>query len=187
MSISISISDGMSGRLERAAQILGNRRRLNRAMAEGALPVVQNHFRSLSATNRNPYGARPRFWNRMLSSTKADSTESAAILRMPAEVGFRYRGGTLRPVKAKYLTIPARSESYGKSARDFNDLEPVAFDGPRGKMLALVQRNQTVITRAKSGKRKGEITKAKEIGGGVYFWLVRSVNIRGNKNLAHLN
>lgn len=154
------------------AVALGRRRELSERVAESVLPVVERNFVTLSATNRNKWGARGGFWNLMLSGTIAVATESAAMIRMPAPVRLRHLGGTVRPKKAKFLAIPARSEAYGKSPRQFNDLmfRPTA----RGGML--VRRHRTKLRK----KRGGGFQSGGEDGGEAMYFLVKEVTVRAN-------
>jgi len=79
---------------------------------------------------------------------------------------LRYFGGTVRPVRAKLLTIPAVPEAYGKSARDFPNLGFAILDGKP----ALVDKEPTFV---KAGKRiRGfGVTPVGQLGGRVFFWL----------------
>lgn len=174
MNLTIEKNDQATPFLNRARAVMKNQRPINQAMASGAIVLVQDKFRGLASTNRNPYGARGGFWNRMLSGTKAMADAQFAILRMPREVALRFHGGTVRPKTTKFLAIPARKEAYGKSPRDFNDLRfaVLPVGGP-----VLIQAAQTQITFNKARRvRRG----GKEIGGGVFFWLRRSVTVRGD-------
>lgn len=182
MSVTIEILDEAIPAVQRLGAALNSGERLNRAVSEAALPVFQGHFRGLASSNKNRFGTRGGFWNRMLSGTKAAATAEEAIVRMPREMALRYYGGTVTPKGgAKNLTIPARTEAYNKSARDFNDLRFVQF---RSGAKALVQRDQTKISYRKN-KRTGEtkLVRGKEQGGMVFYWLVPSATIRGNKDV----
>lgn len=186
MSVSgeISIDDKASPLLRRALQAVRTKRPLHQALASGAAREVQGHFRGLAATNKNRFGARSTFWRRMLAGTTAEADDQAGIVRMPPEVGLRYYGGTVRPVAAKALTIPATRQAYGKSARDFSDLEyrPIL----RGKLIgALVQRESTTVSFRPGGSAGGVSVRrgARTRGGKVFYWLVKSATIKPNKDL----
>lgn len=168
MSMEVSIS-GSSNEIDRAIAVLGSPVRVNKAISQGALPVVQNHFRGLAATNHNRFGVRSSFWNRMLAATKGDATAEAAIVRMPGEIALRFFGGTVTPKKAKFLAIPARAEAYGKSPRDFTDLR-----------FAVLPEGGPVLIRVvkKSGKSGKDI-----MGGEVMYWLRRQATIRANSEV----
>lgn len=185
LSLKIDLGDLRGGdprlaRIRRAAQ---NRRALHMAMASTvSAERVQPRFRELAATNRNPFGARGGFWNRMLAGTRARADQRGAYVDMPREVAQRAFGGTLRPTGGKkYLPIPARTEAYGKSPREFDNLRFVPF---KSGAKALVQRVELKVIRHKSGRKKGTIKEIQEIGGaGVLYWLVTSVTQRGQRDV----
>ena len=77
--------------------------------------------------------------------------------------GISSRTGQL----TKYLAIPARAESYGKTPGEFDDLEFV----PTRKGGMLVQALQTQITR---GKRKGDWSTT-TVGALAMYWLTPEV------------
>jgi hypothetical protein len=180
MSTAINIQGNAIQSLKRLSKVLKDDAQRNRAVAEAAVPVFQKHFRGMSSSNKNRLGARGGFWNRMLSSTVPVGTSEAAVVRMPREIALRYFGGTVTPKGgAKYLTIPARTEAYGKSARDFNDLRFVPF---KSGAKALVQRAQTRVSYRKDRKTgKTKAVRGRERGGLVFYWLVPSATIRGDK------
>lgn len=160
------VMTGDFGRLAGFAAGLKEARRFNAKVAAHALPLFEQNFLRLAGTNRNAFGVRGGFWNRMLSGTKAMATTEAAIIRMPREVRLRHRGGTVRPKVAKYLAIPQAAEAYGKSPRQFDDLRIIrvgnallavrhaAFPGRRdavrtvGTVLYVLVRSATIQPRA---------------------------------------
>ncbi len=160
--------------LDRLGLVLRSRKRVNRAVAAGALPVFQGRFRELSSSNRNPFGVRGGFWNRMLSGTRASADDDKATISMPGEMRLRYYGGTVTPKKGKFLSIPAREEAYGKSPREFDDLRFVPTS--RGGMLVKRYRG---MKKVKGEKRIAGNRSA----GNVFYWLVRSATIRGDPNV----
>ena len=181
MSLTIKISDGVSARLGQVATTLRDRRGANRAAAEGALPVIQNQFRGLSSSNRNRFGVRGGFWNRMLAGTSARADAQQGVVRMPREVALRYFGGIVTPKKSKFLAIPARAEAYGKSPRQFNDLRFQPFAGKPGGML--VQRDQTRVSYGRARKDGSRKVTTDAAGGGVFFWLVPMAIIKADRNV----
>lgn len=89
-----------------------------------------------------------------------------------AGIAQRIFGGTITPIKAKALAIPARAEAYGKLPANFNNLRLVIFGGGKA---ALVERTATVVRGGARGAGAGR-SKGDQIGGSVYFWLVKSVH-----------
>ncbi len=179
MSLQVDITDRATPLLQELGGRLQDRRRMHKAIATAALPVVERKFVENSSTNRNRFGTRGGFWNRMLSGTYATGDDSSAIIRMPREVALRYFGGTVTPKASKNLAIPARAEAYGKSPRDFSDLRFVMF---RSGAKALVQADQSKIGYRK-GKRGQTTVRGPERGGLVFYWLVTEATITGDRDL----
>lgn len=117
--------------------------------------TFKGHFRRLDNSRHNKLGGpRSHFW-----SAAADATnfrvvpEGAEINVAHTGVALRYHGGTVRPVNAKALAIPARPEAYGRLPRD-----------PELPELFVIRR------------RAGGAALAARVGGAlqIYFWLVKS-------------
>lgn len=72
-------------------------------------------------------------------AVEGQSSASAAVLVVPRNSRLRAAFGpyTLTPKSSKYLTIPTAPETYGRRAREFDDLFPVRV-GPR-KTLVLAR------------------------------------------------
>lgn len=160
---------------------LADRKKTNRAAVEAMLPLVQEHLLHMAQTNHNVFGVRSSFWNDMLSATHTSSDGDAGILSMPSAVHLRAEGGTVVPTEAENLAIPARTEAYGKSPRDFNDLRLIIFGSGT---LALVQQDQQAIKygrKHKDGSRT--ITPGEVKGGEIYFWLVPEATIEGDPDV----
>lgn len=176
----ISIADLSLPQLERMERVLADRLSLDKAAAQGALPEFQGRIREMASGNRNPFGERSTFWNMMLAGTKAGADGGGGFVRMPRAVGLRYHGGRVVPKKAKMLAIPARSEAYGKSPRQFADLRFIPTKRGGGM---LIQNPQTMIVRKKNGRGKGSVKETVEMGGGVMFWLVKSAYISADQSV----
>lgn len=136
--------------LRRLGNLLLQPARIARAGAEGALPVVQAKFRDLSGSNRNRFGVRSSFWNRMLSGTSVVQEGERAMIRMPREMALRYFGGTVVPKAGKYLTLPLRAEAYGKSVRQFDG---VKFARIGGQLFAFTTDLDTAGERATGARQ----------------------------------
>ena len=90
----------------------------------------------------------------------------------------RYFGGDIAAPEGHLLTIPARTEAYGKRAREFSNLRLIMFPSGAG---ALVEREATVLRGGKRGARAlaGSLAgsrKGDKIGGLLFYWLVQSVH-----------
>ena len=172
---SFKVTDTATPYLAKALREIERKQPINLAVAEGASAVVQGHFAELAVTNRNRFGVRGGFWQRMLLGTKALATDAYGYILMPRAVALRYFGGTVRPTRTEFLALPARAEAYNRSPRDFNDLRFVRTR--RGGML--IQREQTAFSRDGSG----DASNRTKLGGIVMYFLVRSVTIRRDESV----
>jgi hypothetical protein len=151
----------------KGSQILG-------AMGTAVKRGVQDH---LLARPSNKMGwPTTNFYKRAARATTfaMDGKTSAVVSVNHLGITQRYYGGTIKPVKAKKLTIPARPEAYGKRAREFSNLV-LAF-GRRGP-FALVEAHSQEVSFGRQRKDGSRAVKQGAIvGGGVLFWLVDSVH-----------
>jgi hypothetical protein len=123
-------------------------------------------------------GKRTHFYANAARSVsyKADPTGATVSINSTG-IAQRLHGGTIKPVNAKFLTIPAISEAHGRRAGEFDFLQ-VVF-GKSGRPVALAERpNQEIRIERKRGKDLSASYRTKagpERGGKIYFWLVESV------------
>jgi len=136
--------------------------RLHKQIARG---VAQNvfipHFVQLDSERANELGGqRSHFYGNTAKSVSSGGDAEGATVTM-SQLGLRQRleGGEIKPRQGKYLTIPARSEAYGKRAREFDDLEFVKLSGGRGMLVR---------------KATGAVSERADVGV-IYYWLVPSV------------
>jgi hypothetical protein len=90
----------------------------------------------------------------------------------------RLRGGPIRPVNARSLTIPANSLAYGKRAADFAGrlVFMWAPDPKRGDRWRPALVAPEAVTKEVGKKRKDGTRRRKTVApSGVYFWLVWAV------------
>lgn len=176
LTVHLATEDLASEKLRELSRAVKPSAQLHRAMAEKVKPIITRNFQRLSVTQRNPFGATSSgFWQRMIGGTRARADAAAGYIDMPREVAQRFHGGTITPSGGrKFLTIPARAEAYGKSARQFDDLHFVPTR--RGGMLV---RN----VRTRLGRGKNRQRGSSEAGGETYFWLVKSVTQRADKSV----
>lgn len=138
--------------------------------------LFQDHIGQLPP---NRLGKSTGFWKDAVRSTHAEPTDTGCMVSI-SKLGFRqrYYGGEIKPVNAQYLTIPARSEFYGARARQFTNLRFVLF---RSGTAALVINDG-------GAEKINSLGSSKSVGGKksasmVAFWLVKSVNQRGNPDV----
>lgn len=169
----VRIEDTATPQLAALAEVM-TLRQISKVVGEAEVLLFQNHFRN-APSNKNGWPTTS-FWPRAAKATTYKPTEQGPLLTVAQQgVRQRYLGGDIRPTNGhQYLTIPARAEAYGKTAREFNNLK-VAFN--RGKAFALVEANATQITWGKKDRKTGNRDfHTDTIGGGVMFWLVKSVH-----------
>lgn len=125
---------------------------------------TRKHFTHLNSTRANQMGGRrTNFYAQAARGTSGTSDATGANISVN-QVGIRQRiqGGVILPKNGKFLTLPARAETYGKRASEFSDLEFGYAEDDRGRVRpALVKEDK----------------KDKEFWGedDVYFWLVPKV------------
>lgn len=142
--------------------------RAARIVAPAAANLFRTHLFRLNDERPNRLGGkRTNFFSQAAKSTSATANGATVAVNI-AHVGIRQRveGGTIRPTNGrKFLTIPARSEAYGTRAKEHNFLVPIFFKSGAG---ALVESNRS------------DRTSQTQQGGGVWFWLVKSVTQRAD-------
>ncbi len=189
MSATVNIrSDELEG-LQQSIEALGGGltgEEIRLVMGNAAKEVIKDHFAQLSndeAHHRSArsLGATPTGYFARASDATHDpqlENEGVSISIDLAGIAQRLFGGTIEARPGSFLTIPARTEAYGKRARDFTNLRLIIFPSGAG---ALVERDATVARGGKGGRQTklagslGGTRKGDAIGGGVYYWLVRSV------------
>ena len=181
MSASVNIRDEISPALQSLTQAV--RERVAPAIGAAAVKLFQQNFQSLGTNKRN--WPSTGFWAQAARATNYDLLVDAVVVNVN-QVGVRQRleGGEIHREGGGYLTIPARAEASGKRASEFNNLHAVFFKTGHGFFAALVEANQTAV---KIGKQKKDgtrtTTRGAESGGGVMFWLVKSVTQAANPNV----
>lgn len=141
----------------------------------------RKHLLALNRERPNALGGRRTNFYQKAANSISVRSEGDGVMLSFASVGLaqRYFGGTITAKNAKYLTIPARTEAYGKRASEFPDLELVFLEnGP-----ALIRRNQSTIKFRKSKEGNRRAVKTGELGGEVMFWLKRSVTQRADPSV----
>lgn len=143
---------------------------LHAAMGKRAEKELRAHFLQKNSTGNKQGWPRTNFWSRRIrSSTVLTGVDAGGATVDIADPAFAQKlfGGTIHARQAKFLSLPARAEAYGKSPREFKDLHFI----PTRSGGILVQNQQTQFKRTKSGRISGQT----EVGGGVFYFLVKSV------------
>ena len=138
--------------------------RVRKAMGVEAAKTVRTHFRELDRQRHRGFGTR-NFYGMAAASTTHEVTADNIYVVVGGKGSFqggaiamRYFGGTIRPKKAKALTIPVKgsdAERTGRRASEYDDLFVVKKDG--------------------SGAYKGFLARMTAAGMEPLFWLRTSV------------
>lgn len=125
--ITIDMNDqAFTTQIQALAVQLKDPNKLTRALGREAATQLKTHFRTKDKTDKNYLSPRRQhFWRQVAASVqnpKVNSDASAVIVSInhPA-FAQKVKGGTIRPKRAKMLTIPASEEAYGRTASTFED------------------------------------------------------------------
>jgi hypothetical protein len=146
--------------------------------------LVQRNFRAIGPNKKG--WPTTEFANRAADATAwgsgSLSLDEAVVIVYTTLLGLRQRleGGDIKPVNAESLAYPAAPEAYGKTPREFDNLEVgFALDPERGVMRPCLK--ETRATNIRIGKRKkggGRTIKAVSETTGIVaiFWLAKGVH-----------
>jgi len=153
--------------------------RLNPVIGRAAVNTVRSHLFTLDRNRRNKLGGRrSHFYAKAARSTNYRIVNDNIIVSINhVGIAQRYFGGSIYPVRRKRLAIPATPAAYGKSPREFDDLEPVF--GRRG-LYGLARRPQTQLRRTRKGFKPGRTVKKREK---LIYFLVKSVTQSPDKTV----
>lgn len=181
MTVAITVAVRFDSATPALRRFIGGMRpeQLQPVVGRSARTVYKDHLIGLNSSRANALGGpRTGFYLKAAQGTSFTSEGDHVIIAI-ASVGIaqRYFGGTIRAGAsgsgAQYLTIPARAESHGKRASEFNDLELLwGRNGP----YALARRHATLIRIARpnaTGTRK--VVRRGEQGGEILFWLKEEI------------
>tara|TARA_R110000765_G_scaffold196847_1_gene302507 strand:+ start:805 stop:1548 length:744 start_codon:yes stop_codon:yes gene_type:complete len=104
--------------------------------ARGVSQYLRKFYRQKNGREKNKLGGkRTNFWNRVGNTVNNGdpnhSNKAEPIVEAPGRVvvtiaspilPHKIKGGTIKPVRSKYLTIPLVAEAYNERARRFPDL-----------------------------------------------------------------
>lgn len=141
--------------------------------------LVQRNFRSLGGNAKG--WPTTHFYGRAAASTNWQQ-EIGAVIVSVAQIGVRQRllGGDIKPVKAGALTLPATEEAYGKTAREFDNLEfGFALNPATGKMQPCLKEAKATKIQIGNVKKDGTRTIkgiSTSLGTKVFYWLCGGVH-----------
>lgn len=180
MSYSVTVKDEASPKLKRLDEALTGGA-IDNVIGRAATNVIRAHFTRLQDERPNKEGwKRQNFWAACNRSTSYESQPGLSVITI-SKLGFRQRleGGKIEAQNAKYLTIPATSEAYGKRAREFSNLRFGFAEGKYGNLMpALIK---AAATRSANGRLQGK--DAKKNIGNVMYWLTPRVFQRADPSV----
>ena len=120
--LNIRIEDTASSNLASVHKAFADGRHLP-VMARAAANEVKENFRVLGLS-RHRSAAPFSFYARARGATSSGVDGGKAYVSIDHEgIGLRLLGGTVKPRKGKYLTIPVDDAAIGKRVREFTDLK----------------------------------------------------------------
>lgn len=132
------------------------------------LALDQTHHRTALGFGVSPSG----FYEDAARQTQApeiQGSDTVSVSITKEGVAQRRFGGTI--LGKPWLTIPARSEAYGRRAREFTNLRFVLF---REDLAGLVEDNKSAGIKGQGGRTRG-LSDDPAAGGLLFYWLVRQV------------
>ena len=195
MSLAVEISIGGDARrmLSQLEAGLINREELHQDIATREENLVRDYLTSLAQTRHataDALGATPTGHLERAAESVTSRSDADAVTVSITSPGITRAFGdiTIVPVNAKWLTIAATAEAYGKRAGAFNDLRLAFF---KNGLLALVKADQSRISDRKasgygteSKAAKADATKQRPP---VYYWLKKSVTQKQDRTLLPSN
>jgi hypothetical protein len=150
--------------------------RINPRIGQAVAQLVRDH---LFAKGKNKRGyPSTGFYASAAKSTSWHLTGNGVVVSI-AKQGIRQRleGGTIHAKPESYLTIPARSEAYGKRAREFGNLK-IQFgkrkDGSIGPVALVADKGGATKKIFQGREGAGKETQYRTLPEGmVVYWLVK--------------
>jgi len=183
LSVDISIGGDAQRMLAQLEAELLNPVEIHEDIAARAENLTRDYLTSLAQTRHataDSLGATPTgHLERAAESVTSRSDAEGAVIGITSPgITRAFSDITITPVNAKYLTIAATAEAYGKRAGAFNDLRLAFF---KNGTLALVKADQSSVS---SRKASGYgIERAAGQKPPIYYWLVKSVTQKQDRTL----
>ncbi len=193
LAVDISIGGDAQRMLAQLEAELLNPVEIHQDIATRAENLTRDYLTSLAQSRHataDSLGAAPTgHLERAAESVMSRSDAEGAVVGITSPgITRAFSDITITPVNAKYLTIAATAEAYGKRAGAFNDLRLAFFKGGR---LALVKADQSRVSDRRASGYGIESKAAKETRvpqqaaqrPPIYYWLVKSVHQQQDRTL----
>lgn len=122
--LSVSITDHATPFLDRLINAAASPA-LRHVVGRSGRNKYVSHFQALDRARHRAHVAFHFYGRAARNTSYRVAGDDVSIVVSQEGVAQRYFGGTVRARRVKALTIPARPEAEGKSAREFPDLFPV--------------------------------------------------------------
>lgn len=174
--IAVTIQSQVLSDLLKSAKEIGQEEDVAMVGARAAANLTRDHLFALDQTRPNAFDApRTHFYSDAAKSVIDPVPDLGGASFTITKVGLaqRWLGGTIRPVDKKMLAIPAIPEAYGKTPREFNNLEFVPRGPGKGMLVNRLHSTSTNVEPKTRGK--GYKATSVNLGSVVVFWLVSEV------------
>lgn len=161
---------------------------LQHAAGKAVRGMLMEYYRGLDASRPNQVGGKRTHYYAQAARSIFYEVAGDEVTAHVSQIGLalHYYGGTVYPVNAKYLTIPIDPSAYGKSAREFDNLE-MQFGLTRGgkpRPMFLVEKagyKYKVAKNRKTGVK--EVTGVSHTTAKLMYYLALSATIEGDESL----
>lgn len=149
-SIDISIKESVGEEISQLIELLDGdqKENLNKKLSPAALAAVQKYYRVFgrakgwenpSAPTHGPGRKSTRFAAAVASSWGIQTADKEQISVVSGEprLGYKVRGGVIKAVRAKFLTIPIVPEAHGFRTRDYEAATGKRLFRPKGKNVLM--------------------------------------------------
>lgn len=119
---------------------------LNSKLANTLARELQAHFKTREAEPNKMNGAKTGFWAGVRAGTVVgEVSDAGATVRVGVDTFFRihFLGGTVKPIRGKFLTIPLVKEARGVTAR--------VYERTTGRKLFRLPGSRVLVERTASG------------------------------------
>lgn len=168
--VTITVEDSATPELRAEMARLTDRKPLHAEMGMAVERLVARHLRATKLPQGNRLGAPSTgFWKKAIDSVVGTANATEAVVSIPSRgVALQYYGGTVKPQRAEYLTIPIHAVAHGKSVAELG-LPVYRFLSKKGNWL---------LAEDPRGGRKGDGSRRKSAGppryrGGQPLYLLR--------------
>jgi hypothetical protein len=149
--ITIKVDDQASGGLKAVSDAFKAGRH-KPVVARAAANEIKENFRKLNRRRHRP-AARFQFYARAADGTSSGVSGGNAFVSIDHEgIALRRFGGTVRPRKGKWLTLPVDPSAVGRRVREFGKVQFVI--NPRTQKGVVLQQGRVLYALVKSTTHK---------------------------------